>query len=214
MGLIGDTRRRLALSTTFGYRTTRYWNARWAAGYAENDDQTWKWDTEALDQQIALFRSLNIESVFDYGGGDGHSLRAHIDAGYLKAYGYGEVSDTAIRLARDILPTDCPIYDLKSEPIQGRFDLAYTRAVLVTVRPDEVDEFYTRISSVARSYVFMQEAFYYPEPKGHNFNHTPWEYFDRNGFDVVWMRYQLLRKSDGSLRHPGQGYELLMRRSR
>ncbi len=154
-----------------------------------------------------------MESVFDYGGGDGHSLKAHIDAGYLKSYGYGEISDTAIPLARGILPGDCAIYDLKSDAVERTFDLVYSRAVLVTVPPDEVEEVYRRISSIAAVYVFMQEAFYYPAPRGHNFNHTPWEYFDRHAFEIVWMRYLLIRKLDGSLQHPGQGYELLMRRA-
>lgn len=195
------------------YKDVAFWDNKWGkANYAKTSDENLHNDNFLLDEQVRLFKSLNSESVFDYGGGDGHSLKRHIDAGYLKDYGYGEISQSAIDLARKILPGDCKIYDLRRDEISGQYDMVYTRAVIVAVSPNAIEKVYNDILRVSKNYVFMQEAYYYPDPVGRNFNHRPWEFFTRNGFEIIWMKYQIIIRRDGTIRHPGQGYDLLLRK--
>ena len=201
--------------TLFGkilYKDNLYWDRRWGKG--EYGKPKYNDDDYLLIDQIKLFRSLNISSVFDYGGGDGHSLKAHIDSGYLDRFGYGEISDVAIDMARKVLPDQCRIYDLKKkEKVAEKYELVYTRAVIICVNPKSIEKVYNDILKMEPKYIFMQEAYYYPEPKGANFNHEPWIFFFNHNYQIEWMKYQIIVRKDGSIRHPGQGYDLLLMRN-
>lgn len=194
------------------YKDNSYCDRNWINGYANKTDYNKVSDDQLLMEQVKLFKQLDISSIFDYGGGIGLSLKTHIDTDHYQKFGYGEISDVSIGMAREILPNDCKIYDLKKINTFENYDLVYTRAVIVCVHPKSIEKVYRDILKMNPKYIFMQEAYYYPEPKGANFNHKPWEYFYYHGYDIVFMKYQIIYNRDGSIRHPGQGYNLLLKK--
>ena len=51
------------------YKDNSYWDMNWKNRYANKADYNKVSDDQLLEEQVKLFKQLDILSIFDYGGG-------------------------------------------------------------------------------------------------------------------------------------------------
>lgn len=118
------------------------------------------WEARLDIWREILARTGEISSVIELGCNIGDNLRAldHLKPN-LKVTGI-ELNQFAAEQAKSVLPNAEIIVDsLLRANVEGKFDLAFTRGVLIHINPNELHRAYDQLATMSKKFVLIYENY-------------------------------------------------------
>lgn len=182
---------------TFKTEQEGFWSGEFGNEYSErNSGKEWVASNSALFSRI-LQRTVNIESVIEFGSNIGLNLQALSHLLPKSSLSAVEINDFAVKTLREQVNLEQVYHEsiLDFDPAGKTWDLTLIKGVLIHINPDALDSVYQTLYHSCGRYLVVAE-YYNPSPVTVEYRGHAGKLFKRDFAGEILDRYKDLSLVD------------------